>query len=175
MKKLEYIFVALNGWAVILMLSAMTLIVGANISLRYLTAHSLPWADEAARYLMIWMTFGGAGLVLRTGGHVAITNLQDSLPDLGQKLMRAALVLGLLVFFGFMVQVGLQYAQRMQFQVTPALRLPFLYVYAAMPVGFGLLIVHLLLIARGFVMAGTYKRVDDTGADSAALPGGANG
>ncbi len=70
MKRLERIFVTLNGWAVLLMLAAMTLIVGANITLRYLTSHSLPWADEAARYLMIWMTFGGAGLVLRVGGHV---------------------------------------------------------------------------------------------------------
>ncbi|MGY9050324.1 MAG: TRAP transporter small permease, partial [Rhodobacterales bacterium] len=122
MKRLETIFVALNSWAIILILSAMTLIVGANISLRYLTAHSLPWADEAARYLMIWMTFSGAGLVLRSGGHVAITNLQDTLPDVGQRCLRAAITLGLLIFFGFMVYVGIQYAQRMQFQVTPALR-----------------------------------------------------
>lgn len=175
MKRLEQFFVTLNGWALILMLSGMALIVGANIALRYLTSHSLPWADEAARYLMIWLTFTGAGLILRIGGHVAITNLQDSLPETGQKLLRAALVVILLLFFGFMVQVGWQYAQRMQFQVTPALRLPFIYVYAAMPVGFALLIVHLLLIARPFIQAGTYKRLDNSGTDHGALPGGANG
>ncbi|MBK0328622.1 TRAP transporter small permease [Rhodobacteraceae bacterium F11138] len=174
MKRLEHIFVALNGWALILMLTSMTLIVGANIALRYITAHSLPWADEAARYLMIWMTFAGAGLVLRFGGHVAITNLQDALPDRGQKIMRAAIALGLLIFFGFMVYVGIQYAQRMQYQVTPALRIPFLYVYAAMPVGFTLLIVHLALIAHPFITAGTYKDRDGK-EDGAALPGGANG
>jgi TRAP-type C4-dicarboxylate transport system permease small subunit len=175
LKRLETAFVTLNGWALIAMLSAMALIVGTNITLRYTTSHSLPWADEAARYLMIWMTFGGAGLVLRTGGHVAITNLQDALPATGQKIMRAAIVLGLLVFFGFMVQVGYQYAQRMQYQVTPALRLPFLYVYAAMPVGFSLLILHLLLIARPFITAGSYKRLDDAEGGTATLPGGANG
>lgn len=175
MKRLENILVALNGWALIVMLSAMALIVGANISLRYLSAHSLPWADEAARYLMIWMTFTGAGLILRIGGHVAITNLQDALPAKAQKIMRAALVVGLLIFFGFMVQVGIQYAQRMQFQVTPALRIPFIYVYAAMPVGFGLLIVHLLLIARPFITAGTYRPLDCSGTDAEAMPGGANG
>lgn len=174
LKKLETLFVALNGWALILMLTAMSLIVGANITLRYTSSHSLSWADEAARYLMIWMTFGGAGLVLRIGGHVAITNLQDALPALGQRILRACIVLGLLVFFGFMVHVGMQYAQRMQFQVTPALRIPFLYVYAAMPVGFGLLIVHLLLIARPFITAGIYKRMDDAEA-STPMPGGARG
>ncbi|SDY64342.1 TRAP transporter small permease [Citreimonas salinaria] len=175
MKRLEQIFVTLNGWALVLMLSGMALVVGANIALRYLTSHSLPWADEVARYLMIWLTFTGAGLILRVGGHVAITNLQDALPSVGQKMLRAAIVLILLAFFGFMVQVGWQYAQRMQFQVTPALRLPFLYVYAAMPVGFSLLIVHLLLIARPFILAGDYKALDASDADHHALPGGANG
>lgn len=175
MKRLESIFVTLNGWILILMLSTMTLVVGTNVALRYLTAHSLPWADELARYLMIWMTFGGAGLVLRTGGHVAITNLQDALPGLGQKILRAALTLGLLLFFCFMVHVGFQYAQRMQFQVTPAMRIPYLYVYAAMPIGFVLLILHLLLIARRFVMAGDYKRTDDAEASANPIPGGANG
>ena len=174
-KRLEHAFVWLNGWVLILMLTAMAVIVGYNISLRYLTSHSLPWADEAARYLMIWLTFSGAGLILRTGGHVAITNLQDVIPSTAQKLLRALIVLTLLGFFVFMVQVGWQYAQRMQYQVTPALRLPFSYIYAAMPVGFGLLIAHLLLIAHPFVMSGSYKRLSSDETDEGALPGGANG
>lgn len=170
MKRLERIFVALNAWALIGMLSAMTLVIGANITSRYLTGHSVPWADEIARYLMIWLTFTGAGLILRQGGHVAITRLQEALPDTGQRILRAAIVAGLLIFFGFMVHVGLQYAQRMQFQLSPALRVPFVYVYAAMPIGFGLLIVHLLLIARGFITAGSYKRFDAAGAETGTSP-----
>ena len=44
MKRLEHLFVLLNGWALIAMLGAMTLIVGANIGLRYVTGQSLSWA-----------------------------------------------------------------------------------------------------------------------------------
>ena len=77
MHRAERVFVAVNAAVVIGCLAAMALIVGANIALRYTTNHSLSWSDEAARYLMIWMTFLGAGLALRTGGHVAISNLQD--------------------------------------------------------------------------------------------------
>lgn len=175
MKRLERLFILLNGWVLIVMLSSMALVVGTNIALRYLTSHSLPWADEVARYLMIWLTFTGAGLILRIGGHVAITNLQDALPTTGRKVLRSVIVLILLAFFAYMVFVGWQYAQRMQYQVTPALRLPFLYVYAAMPVGFGLLIVHLLLIARPFIEAGEYKQLDTAGADQDVITGGANG
>lgn len=174
-QKLERIFVALNGWALIVMLSAMALIVGTNVALRYFTANSLPWADEAARYLMIWMTFGGAGLALRVGGHVAITNLHDTLPTFAQRALRAAIVVVLLGFFAFMVWVGWTYAQRMQYQMSPALRLPFLYVYLAMPVGFSLLIAHLLLITKPLVMAGAYKPRHDDDAEDDSLPGAANG
>ncbi|ETX14345.1 C4-dicarboxylate ABC transporter permease [Roseivivax halodurans JCM 10272] len=174
MRRLEHIFVRANGWALILILGAMPLIVGANIALRYLTGHSLSWADEAARYLMIWMTFVGAGLALRMGAHVAITNLQDALPGPGQKMLRGAIVLGLLIFFGFMVSVGIEYAERMQYQMTPALRLPFVYVYAAMPVGFALLILHLMLVAPQFITAGTFKGAAAPESDPAVREG-ANG
>ena len=172
MRRLERLFIALNGAAVIAMLSSMALIVGANVTLRYTTNHSLPWADEAARYLMIWMTFVGAGLALRQGGHVAITNLHDFMSTRSQRVLRAAIVVVLLLFFAFMVYVGLQYMDRARFQKTPALRLSFLYVYAAMPVGFALLIVHLLLIAKPFISAGKYS--DETG-DGEPMPGSANG
>lgn len=171
-RRLERLFIAVNAGLMIVILSAMAVIVGTNVGLRYFTTQSLPWADEAARYLMIWMTFLGAGLVLRIGGHVAITNLQDALPGPGQRLLRAAIVLLLLGFFVFMMQVGWQYAQRMQFQVTPALRLPFSYIYAAMPAGFALLILHLLLIAKPYICAGRYRPLTDS---AAALPGAANG
>ncbi len=157
------------------MLSAMTLVIGANITSRYLTGHSVAWADEVARYLMIWLTFIGAGLVLRNGGHVAITRLQDVLPDTGRQILRAAIVVGLLIFFGFMVHVGLQYAQGMQYQLTPALRISFVYVYAAMPIGFGLLIVHLLIIARQLIAAGTYRGAESDGTGTGSQPGGSHG
>ncbi len=172
MRRLERIFVSVNGAVVIAMLSSMALIVGANVALRYTTNHSLPWADEAARYLMIWMTFLGAGLALRQGGHVAITNLHDVLSTRKQRILRTAIVLVLLIFFAFMVYVGLQYMDRARFQKTPALRLSFLYVYAAMPVGFSLLIVHLLLVAKPYITAGHYK---ETNGETDAMPGAANG
>ncbi len=155
--RLERAFVVMNATAVILCLVVMAGTVFANVSLRMLTNHSIPWADEVARYLMIWMTFLGAGLVLRRGGHVAITNLQEGLKGRAQVALRAGLVVVLLAFFAFMIWVGYDYMTRMRFQRTPATRIPFSYVYAAMPVGFALLILHLGLVAKGFILAGQYR------------------
>jgi TRAP-type transport system small permease protein len=153
-RKAERAFVALNGWVVIACLVAMSGVVFTNVSLRYLTNQSIPWADEVARYLMIWMTFLAAGLVLRQGGHVAITNLQEALPTRAQQALRGAIVLLLLGFFGYMVWVGQEYMTRMGRQLTPATRISYWYVYLAMPVGFSLLIAHLALIAPRFIRAG---------------------
>ena len=168
MRKAEDVFVELNKWAVILLLGAMSVIVFTNVSLRYLTNYSIPWAEEVARYLMIWMTFLGAGLTLRYGGHVAITNLMDALSPRGQRLLRAVIVVGLLAFFVVMIWVGYNYAMRMRFQLTPATRIPFSTIYAAIPVGFALLVVHLLLIVRGYVAENSFE-------EAAEVPGELSG
>ncbi len=152
MQTFERIFVALNKWVVVLLLAAMSVIVFANVSLRYLSNFSITWAEEVARYLMIWMTFLGAGLALRIGGHVAITNLHDLLGTRAQRALRALVGLLLLCFFVAMMWIGYDYMTRMGRQLTPATRIPFSYIYAAMPIGFALMIVHFLLIARSYVL-----------------------
>lgn len=167
MNRLENALVELNKWALILLLGAMSTIVFANVSLRYLTNFSIPWAEEVARYMMVWMTFLGAGLTLRYGGHVAIGNLMDALQPRAQRLLRLVIVVGLLAFFVVMIWVGYNYAMRMRFQLTPATRIPFSYVYAAIPVGFALLAVHLLLIARGYVAENRFKEAADVPGDIA--------
>ena len=144
-------FLAANRWALIALLGAMALIVFANVALRYLTDQSIEWAEEVARHLMIWLTFLGAGPVLRYGGHIAVDTLQDGVPRpvaLILRLLVAALLLG---FFGFMIWYGTLYALRSQFQTTAATQISFAYVYAAMPIGGVLLVAHWLLVVRGFL------------------------
>ena len=151
-KTFERHFVTVNEWLVLLLLAAMWAIVFANVSLRYLSNFSITWAEEVARYLMIWMTFLGAGLSLRIGGHVAITNLHDFLGIRLQRALRALIGLLLICFFVAMMWIGYEYMMRMGRQLTPATRIPFSYIYAAMPIGFVLMIVHLLLIARSYIL-----------------------
>lgn len=165
MRKLETAFVELNKWALILLLAAMSCIVFANVTLRYLTNFSIPWAEEVARYMMVWMTFIGAGLTLRYGGHVAISNVMEMLSPRAQRLLRAFIVVCLLAFFVLMIWVGYSYAMRMRFQLTPATRIPFSYIYAAIPVGFALLAVHLLLVMRPYVGDNRFEEAADVPGD----------
>ena len=77
MEAFDRALVALNRWLIIVILAAMATMVFANVALRFLTDHSILWVEEVSRYLMIWLTFIGAGLVLRYGGHIGIDSLQD--------------------------------------------------------------------------------------------------
>ena len=169
MAAFERLFVAANRWILIAILAAMSVLVFANVVLRYLTTESIVWSEEVARHLMIWLAFLGSGLVLRYGGHIAIENLQDALPAPLARGLRGAIAAGLLAFFGLMTWAGWIYVERGMVQTTSSTQIPFGYVYAAMPIGFALMAVHLLLVLRRFVRDGRFEDADDFDPQSAAL------
>ena len=152
MKRLEQAFHALNRWMLIGMLAVMSVIIFCNVVLRYSTNASIEWAEEVARHLMIWVTFIGAGPVLRYGGHIAVDNLQDALPKPVARLLRALIALligGMLVFLFWF---GLEYMDRTQYQLTPSTQISFAYIYAGLPVGSAMALIHWLLIVRDYVL-----------------------
>jgi len=157
-----------NRWALIAILAAMAVMVFANVALRFLTDHSILWVEEVSRYLMIWLTFLGAGLVLRYGGHIGIDTLQERVPGVAPAI-RAVIFVLLLAFFMGMAWLGARYALLAWEQTTPVLQIPIGAVYLAMPIGFGLLIVHLLLMAAPWIRERRLLADDAFDADAAKL------
>ena len=152
MDTFERALMRVNRAALVALLAAMALIIFANVVLRYTTSQSIEWAEEVARHLMIWLTFLGAGPVLRYGGHIAVDNLQDSLPRGVAVAVRLFIAALLFAFFGFMVWYGLQYMERTQYQLTASTQVSMAWVYAAMPVGGVLLLLHWALVLRRYVI-----------------------
>ncbi|MFM2427824.1 MAG: hypothetical protein RL707_1651 [Pseudomonadota bacterium] len=156
MKSFEKYLMAANRGVMIALLATMAVIIFANVVLRYSTNQSIEWAEEVARYLMVWLTFLGAGPVLRYGGHIAVENFQDSLPIAWARAVRVVIALMLTGFFGFIVWYGVIYVDRVQFQMTPTTQISMSWVYASMPVGGVLLLAHWLLIVRDYVLTRTF-------------------
>jgi TRAP-type transport system small permease protein len=148
-----------NRMLIVSLLVAMAVVVFANVALRFLTDRSILWAEETSRYAMIWLTFLGAGLVLRHGGHIGIDALQNRLPR-HAAVIRGTIALLLLGFFVFMAWIGTRYALLTWSQTTPVLQVPVGFVYLAVPVGFALLIAHLLLMLAPYVRRNAFI-VDD--------------
>lgn len=168
LKRIEDGLVAANRWLLIVLLAAISCMVFANVVLRYVTGDSIVWAEEVSRHLMIWITFLGAGLVLRHGGHIAIEDLQDSLPEGASRWLRRAIVAGLFLFFGTMLYQGLLYLEATQYQTTPVTGISFAWVYSALPIGFALLILHLAFVARRYVQTRRFIESGEMSADAAA-------
>jgi TRAP-type C4-dicarboxylate transport system permease small subunit len=157
-----------NRWAVIAILAAMAVMVFANVALRFLTDHSIVWVEEVSRYLMIWLTFLGAGLVLRYGGHIGIDTLQSAFPRHGFAI-RVAIYALLLAFFGTMLWLGSRYAILAWAQTTPVMQIPIGVVYLAIPIGFGLLMLHLVLMMVPYLRQGQFLADAEFDADAAKL------
>ena len=156
MDTFEKALMRVNRGALVLLLGAMALIIFANVVLRYTTNQSIEWAEEVARYLMVWLTFLGAGPVLRYGGHIAVDNLQDSLPPRAGLALRWFIAALMMAFFGFMVWYGVLYVERAQFQTTPTTQISMGWVYGAIPVGGLLLMLHFGLVLRTYLRSRTF-------------------
>jgi C4-dicarboxylate transporter DctQ subunit len=130
-------------------LGIMIVVIFLQIVLRYFSAELpieavrdaaqflLPWSEEVARYCMIWAVFIGAGMGAKTGVHVGVDALVRLLPPGVTKyavifsgLCSTAFCLALtglgIVLLNVMWDTG---------QVSPALEMPMVYAYLAVPVG----------------------------------------
>ena len=142
--------------AVVVLLFVMLGATLAGVFFRYVLNDALTWSEEVARYSMVWLSLLGGGLVFREGGHVAVDLLLTHLPSrhlrLAVTLLAQALVIAVLAV---VLWQGVILMGRGQYMTTAALRLPMYLPYAAMPVGAGLMIYHLLVVGRGLVVADT--------------------
>ena len=126
-----------------------TIILFVNVVLRYVFSASTSWAEEAIRYLMIWVTFIGGAVCVRKSAHIRMDFLLTFLPR------RAASVLTRLVYLiaaGFCAALLVYSWQLVQFtveleQTSPAMEVPMWIPYMAMPLGSALMVLHFVIAA----------------------------
>ena len=67
-------------WISIVAIALMVLAILIQVFFRYVLNAALPWPDEAARFMMLWLTGLMAPLAFRRGGFVAIDMVVQALP-----------------------------------------------------------------------------------------------
>lgn len=143
----------------------MVVIIIVQVFFRYVLNDALPWPDEAARFLMLWMTGLVAPSAYRWGGFVAIEMLKDAL---GRSLSIALniFLLGIsLLVLVVALQFGLKHVASGWLFASSSLKLPlFLFglksvpiklawMYMSLPVGFAIMIgVNIELMIKNLVM-----------------------
>jgi len=162
-------FVTMNRWFIVALMAAMAVLVFVNVVSRYVFNYSIIWVEELTRYMMVWVGFIGSGLVLRYGAHIAVDVFQDLLPTRAAQALRASVVAVLATAFGAMTWLGFQYVRFAWGQETPVLNWNFGLVYLAIPIGSALMLVHLLCIAKQYVIARKYQKTEAFSAEDAVL------
>lgn len=118
----------------------MVLLIFAMIMIRfvfgYLGLHiAAPWAEELARYLLIWTVFLAGGVGTRTGQLIGIEILVEHLPaSLGQPIKYAVHMLSI-AFYVLLVVIGWNWMNFGRVEMAPVMGVPMAYVFASMMVG----------------------------------------
>lgn len=128
------------------LLTAMSLLIGAQVFMRYVMQNSLTWSEELARYCFIWATYIGVSYGVKERAHICVTAVKDLFSE------RIRVLIGIfsyLIFGAFAVLVIWEsWFLAMKIfkfgQQSSSLGIPMGWIYLAPTVGFGLVLVRLL-------------------------------
>ena len=124
--------------------ATMIAVVVLQVVCRYLFNNSLFWSEEAARYIMVWISMLGASIGIRRKGHIGVEAVVMLLPAW---LQRAASVVTTLIasgFFAGMIFFGFKICQVVARQESPAMEISMAVPYSALLVGGALMLLYSL-------------------------------
>jgi len=158
LKTVWKVFDATLNWILAMCVLAITLICLAQIFARFIVNSSLPWSDEACRYLFVITVSLGAGVCVRDRNLIAVDLIPQKLK--GKVRFYYALVLNILVMcMAYVLLVyGYRFALMNMKQLSSSMQIPMGIVYLVLSLS-GLLIIISTL--RNIVY--DFKERDDKG------------
>jgi TRAP-type transport system small permease protein len=133
-------------WILILLFFIMVIVVFLQVLFRFVLDQPLAWTEELSRYLLVWITFLGAGYAVSVKAHPSIELLFEKANQAVRKVL-LALSTVLVVFFFYQIIVNsFVFIERSMMQTSPALQLPMGMVYMVIPIASILFIINLLYI-----------------------------
>lgn len=130
-------------------LVVMVFIILLQVFFRYVLNNALPWPEEAARALMIWMMALMAPTGYRWGVFVSINMLADSIPAVPRRILTLVIFIFSTVILFVLLQQSIKHFQSGFIFKSSSLHMPLAWIYVAMTVCFGLMMsVNVELILR---------------------------
>ncbi len=130
---------ALEVYCVILMVG-MAVVVLTGVWYRYVVQRALPWYDEFAEFLLVWLTFYGTVLASQRDAHIGFETLVEYLPTGLQRVIAVAAELIILSIQVALFYYGLSLVRAASFDTALSIRAVRLsWIYSAIPIGGGLM------------------------------------
>jgi len=115
----------------------LTTVVFLQFFTRYVLNDSLTWTEEVARYLLIVITFIGAGIAVRRNSHIYVEMLYRYMPGRLAWMLGSAVDIGRIGLFGLMTYLCIRLADQMGFQQMNLINMSVSVVYWVVAIGLG--------------------------------------
>lgn len=134
--KIDKIVDKIQEFVCFLLFFGMVVVGGVSVFSRFVLNLSITWAEEAIRFLCIWLTFIGAALTVRKDGHVSIDIFISLIKN---KKVRAVYycvsrLIGI-VFLCIMLPASITLVQKTGNSMAAAIPISWKWIYLAVPVG----------------------------------------
>ena len=113
----------------------------AGVVSRYVFRSPLVWSDELASILFLWLSMLGAVIALRHGEHMRMTAFVGNASPRRRAQLDAFALAASMAFLLLVMLPVVHYASEEAMIVTPALEISNVWRAAALPVGFGLMVI----------------------------------
>jgi C4-dicarboxylate transporter DctQ subunit len=125
------------------LLVAVTIIAVFGVYYRYVLVDPIQWAEEIARYILIWMTMIGASIAVKERKHVMLTSVVMRMPE------RMALIIEIVFFLIIILIIGLianesiiMVFSRSAKTISPSLQISMVWAHTALPIGFAFMLIQ---------------------------------
>lgn len=129
-------------------LAAVVIIAAASVFGRYVLHTGILWADEVNQMLLVAMGMFGSARAVRFNGHTEFTSFINNRKSRKMRiLLRAIINILAIMALIFMFLISVQFASKGTMKST-VLKVPRMYFYISIPIGFGLCIYEYLKVLK---------------------------
>ena len=146
MKVLKFLNERLEEIFLVILMIAATLLVAAQVVTQFILKVPLPWSEEIARYMFLWLTWVGAAYATKERKHVRIDIVYEKLPEAGKKICTVISTVIWIIFLAIMVYLSVRLTRSVASggQIAIGSGIPMWIPYASIPVGMGLMLFRLI-------------------------------
>ncbi|MBW2145900.1 MAG: TRAP transporter small permease [Deltaproteobacteria bacterium] len=134
--------------AVVIVFILMIIIAFFQVFFRYVLNNPLFGSEEIARLFAVWLTFLGASIAVKRGGHISVDILYLRVSSRNQKIFRFASDVFLLIFNLILLVEGTRLAYLSHAFESSALRFPMSIVFSALPISAFIILIFLIQSIR---------------------------
>ena len=144
-QKVDKCLSMIENAVIILGLSAMFLILLAQVIMRYVFSRPLTWSEEAARFIFVYVSFIGISYAYSQKGHIRMEVIVNLFPQAVRRGLEVLINLGTIALFCYMIPFSFRFIGIQAGVKATATHIPMSIVYTALPLGMALSCVRLLI------------------------------